>query len=239
MKSTFNNVGVVGVGAMGQGIAQMAAQAGAHVHLCDTQAPAAPVDTAAEAVAPAVAPDAPVELRDVIETSPQAVVGITYPPDIARYPGLAKALGGGSGWMLLVFNPREGTLVNQWSPDHTHALAGGTPLLALDMYEHAYHLDFGTNAAAYVDACLAAIDWGGVYARYKTAVHAASEGFGADHDDISNSRVLDVRRAGIFEQVTTQLPGAAWSAGHSGSRGCGCGGVGRCSGHGRSGFGCG
>ena len=40
MKSTFNNVGVVGVGAMGQGIAQMAAQAGAQVHLCDTQAPA-------------------------------------------------------------------------------------------------------------------------------------------------------------------------------------------------------
>ncbi len=60
----------------------------------DTHAPAAPVDTAAEPAAPAVAPDAPVELRDVIETSPQAVVGITYPPDIARYPGLAKALGG-------------------------------------------------------------------------------------------------------------------------------------------------
>jgi hypothetical protein len=68
--------------------------AGCNKHDGDTQAPAAPVDTAAEAVAPAVAPDAPVELRDVIETSPQAVVGITYPPDIARYPGLAKALGG-------------------------------------------------------------------------------------------------------------------------------------------------
>ncbi|MGV3726434.1 Fe-Mn family superoxide dismutase [Hydrogenophaga sp.] len=127
-----------------------------------------------------------------------------------QFGACAKALGGGSGWVLLVFNPREGTLVNQWSADHTHALASGAPLMALDMYEHAYHLDFGTNAAAYVDACLAAIDWGGVYARYKTAVHAASEGFGADHDDIANSRVLDVRRAGIFEQVTTQLPGAAW-----------------------------
>jgi 3-hydroxybutyryl-CoA dehydrogenase len=40
MTITFNNVGVVGVGAMGQGIAQMAAQAGAQVHLFDTQAPA-------------------------------------------------------------------------------------------------------------------------------------------------------------------------------------------------------
>ena len=127
-----------------------------------------------------------------------------------QFGACAKALGGGSGWMLLVFNPREGTLVNQWSPDHTHALAGGTPLLALDMYEHAYHLDFGANAAAYVDACLAAIDWGDVYARYKTAVRAASEGFGAVHGAIANSLVLDVRRAGVYEEATTQLPGAAW-----------------------------
>ena len=127
-----------------------------------------------------------------------------------QFGACAKALGGGSGWMLLVFNPREGTLVNQWSADHAHALAGGTPLLALDMYEHAYHLDFGANAAAYVDACLAAIDWAGVYARYKTAVHAASEGFGAEQGDIANSLVLDVRRAGVFEIATTLLPGAAW-----------------------------
>ena len=127
-----------------------------------------------------------------------------------QFGACAKALGGGSGWMLLVFNPREGTLINQWSADHTHALAGGTPLLALDMYEHAYHLDFGANAAAYVDVCLAAIDWAGVYARYKTAVHAASEGFGAEQGDIANSLVLDVRRAGVFEVATTQLPGAAW-----------------------------
>jgi len=77
--------------AMAMGVVVLA---GCNKHDGDTQAPAAPVDTAAEAVAPAVAPDAPVELRDVIETSPQAVVGITYPPDIARYPGLAKALGG-------------------------------------------------------------------------------------------------------------------------------------------------
>ena len=40
MTNSFNNVGVVGVGAMGQGIAQMAAQAGAQVHLFDAQAPA-------------------------------------------------------------------------------------------------------------------------------------------------------------------------------------------------------
>jgi len=36
--------------------------------------------------------------------------------------------------------------------DHTTTLAGGAPILALDMYEHSYHMDYGARAAAYVDA---------------------------------------------------------------------------------------
>jgi Fe-Mn family superoxide dismutase len=127
-----------------------------------------------------------------------------------EFVACAKALGGGSGWMLLVFQPREGTLVNQWAADHTHALAGGTPILALDMYEHAYHLDFGAAAAAYVDAFMGNIDWAGVYARYQVAVHAASEGFGSAQDDATNALLLDVRRAGVYEQAVTMIPGARW-----------------------------
>jgi superoxide dismutase, Fe-Mn family len=38
-------------------------------------------------------------------------------------------------------------------------LAGGRPILALDMYEHSYHIDYGAKAAAYVDAFMAAINW--------------------------------------------------------------------------------
>jgi hypothetical protein len=34
-------------------------------------------------------------------------------------------------------------LVNQWAMDHTTTLAGGQPILALDMYEHSYHMDTG------------------------------------------------------------------------------------------------
>jgi Fe-Mn family superoxide dismutase len=49
--------------------------------------------------------------------------------------------------------------VNQWAADHTHAVAGGTPVLALDMYEHAYHLDYGAAAAKYVDAFMGNIHW--------------------------------------------------------------------------------
>ncbi len=126
----------------------------------------------------------------------------------AEFVACARALGGGSGWMLLVFHPREGTLVNQWAADHTHALAGGTPILALDMYEHAYHLDFGAAAATYVDAFMDNIDWAGVYARYQAAVHAASEGFGAGQDEVDGALLLDVRRAGVFNSAASMIPGA-------------------------------
>jgi Fe-Mn family superoxide dismutase len=125
-----------------------------------------------------------------------------------EFVACARALGGGSGWMLLVFQPREGLLVNQWAADHTQALAGGTPILALDMYEHAYHLDYGADAAAYVDAFMDNIHWAGVYARYQAAVHAASEGFGAAQDEVDGALLLDVRRAGVFDNASSMIPGA-------------------------------
>ena len=114
--------------------------------------------------------------------------------------------------MLLSFHPREGRLINQWAADHTHALAGGAPILALDMYEHAYHLDHGTQASAYVDAFMANIAWHKVYERYQQAVHAASEELAAEPDKVDPAQltVLDVRREAIYEQATTVLPGACW-----------------------------
>jgi Fe-Mn family superoxide dismutase len=127
-----------------------------------------------------------------------------------EFVACAKALGGGSGWMLLVFQPREGTLVNQWAADHTHAVAGGVPILALDMYEHAYHLDHGAAAGAYVDAFMSNIDWSVAYERYQAAVHAASEPLGTDADTLADALVLDVRRHGVFAQATSMIPGARW-----------------------------
>ena len=69
----------------------------------------------------------------------------------AEFVAMGKALGGGSGWVLLSWLPRDRKLVNQWAADHCHTLAGGTPILALDMYEHSYHMDFGAKAGSYVD----------------------------------------------------------------------------------------
>ncbi|MDA8247714.1 MAG: hypothetical protein M0Z28_00895 [Rhodospirillales bacterium] len=87
-----------------------------------------------------------------------------------EFAAMGKALGGGSGWVLLTWSDRLGRLTNQWAADHCHVLAGGVPVLALDMYEHAYHIDFGANAAAYVDAFLGNINWEGIERRYRGAV---------------------------------------------------------------------
>jgi Fe-Mn family superoxide dismutase len=77
----------------------------------------------------------------------------------AEFVAMGKALGGGSGWVLLTWSSRAGRLINQWASDHCHTLAGATPILALDMYEHSYHIDFGAKAAGYVDAFMEAVKW--------------------------------------------------------------------------------
>jgi superoxide dismutase, Fe-Mn family len=76
-----------------------------------------------------------------------------------EFAAMGKAQGGGSGWVLLTWSNRDRKLVNQWAADHTCHLAGATPILALDMYEHSYHIDFGAKAGAYVDAYMQNINW--------------------------------------------------------------------------------
>lgn len=87
----------------------------------------------------------------------------------AEFAGMGKALGGGSGWVLLTWSHRDRRLVNQWAADHTMTLAGATPILALDMYEHAYALDFGAKAAAYVDGFMAGTNWSHADAQFAKA----------------------------------------------------------------------
>jgi Fe-Mn family superoxide dismutase len=88
----------------------------------------------------------------------------------AEYVAMGKALGGGSGWVVLNWMDRDQRLVNQWANDHTMAFAGGTPVLVLDMFEHAYAMDFGSKAGAYVDAYMNALNWTQADARFARLV---------------------------------------------------------------------
>ena len=85
----------------------------------------------------------------------------------SEFLAMGKAQGGGSGWVLLTYSPRDGLLVNQWAMDHTTVLAAAQPILALDMYEHSYQMDYGAKAATYVDTFMAAINWGNVRRAYE------------------------------------------------------------------------
>ncbi len=88
------------------------------------------------------------------------------------FVAMGKALGGGSGWVLLTYSPRNKRLVNTWAADHTMTLAGGEPILALDMYEHAYHMDFGAKAGDYVAAVMTTLNWSNADKLYERASRA-------------------------------------------------------------------
>jgi len=81
----------------------------------------------------------------------------------------ALSLGGGSGWVVVAYDRASQSLHNWWAWDHTHQVAGGEPVLVLDMYEHAYHMDYGAAVKPYLDAFLANVHWDEVNRRVESA----------------------------------------------------------------------
>lgn len=132
----------------------------------------------------------------------------------AEFVAMGKALRGGSGWVLLTRSPRDGTLSNVWAADHTHTLAGGTVVLALDMFEHSYAIDFGTNADAYVDTFMANIAWERIASRFAGAAPAArphmvdTQAARRLIENDPNIFVIDARLADDAASVPVQLPRA-------------------------------
>jgi len=84
----------------------------------------------------------------------------------AEFRRTAMSLAGGSGWCVLTYNLLTNELRNQWAWDHMHGAIAGLPLLALDMYEHSYHMDYGSAAAKYVDAFMRNVNWAEVDRRF-------------------------------------------------------------------------
>jgi len=71
----------------------------------------------------------------------------------------AMSLGGGSGWVILDVNYASGDLRIYGTSGHNQSLAYGQPLLVLDMFEHAYAIDFGAAHAKYIDAFFQNVQW--------------------------------------------------------------------------------
>src|SRR5258707_6528772 len=88
-----------------------------------------------------------------------------------EFVGLANALRGGSGWAVLTYARQDGKLYNQLALDDSQAISDSVPLLVLDMYEHAYQMEFGSNATAYIEAFMRNIDWTAVANRLTQATN--------------------------------------------------------------------
>lgn len=66
----------------------------------------------------------------------------------------------GIGWVVLAYDKEADTLFNVWVNEHDVGhLVGATPLLVMDVFEHAFMLDYGIKRADYIEAFWKAIDW--------------------------------------------------------------------------------
>ena len=137
-----------------------------------------------------------------------------------------QSLAHGSGWVALTYSRRAKRLWNQIAADHSQAAIDAAPVLVLDMYEHAYHLDFGANATAYIDAFMRNIDWAAVAARM-SAVRAEGQLPVEDPSDVSLPslsveelaarlatgepiQVLDARPRHHISRTVDVMDGAVW-----------------------------
>jgi len=74
----------------------------------------------------------------------------------------------GIGWVILYRDPISGRLINTWINEHDIGhLPGGDPLLVMDVWEHAYMVDYNIKRGDYIDAFIRNIDWRVVEERYR------------------------------------------------------------------------
>ena len=92
-----------------------------------------------------------------------------FPRFEEQFRATGLSLAGGSGWTILDLDFSTGDVRIYWAGNHTQAVSFGAPLLVLDMYEHAYALDYGAAAAKYVDAFMANVAWSEVERRHARA----------------------------------------------------------------------
>lgn len=74
----------------------------------------------------------------------------------------------GIGWVIMAYDPVSGKLIHTWINEHDVGhLATTVPLLIMDVFEHAFMIDYGLNRADYIKAFINAIDWDVVEGRFE------------------------------------------------------------------------
>ncbi len=77
----------------------------------------------------------------------------------------------GIGWVILYYDIEAKKFFNTWINEHdTSHLLGAAPILVMDMFEHAFMIDYGLKKAEYIESFFKAIDWNEVAKRFKEAL---------------------------------------------------------------------
>jgi len=74
----------------------------------------------------------------------------------------------GIGWGILHYDAKEKRLFNSWINEHDSGhLSGAIPLLVIDVFEHAFMIDYGIKRADYIEAMMKLINWDEVEKRFE------------------------------------------------------------------------
>jgi superoxide dismutase, Fe-Mn family len=77
------------------------------------------------------------------------------------------------GWVVLAYDYNTGRLHNYLCDSHNHGgIWGAMPILVLDMYEHAYFIDYGSDRKTYIEDYLKNLNWEAANALYQKLPHS-------------------------------------------------------------------
>src|SRR5262249_27246737 len=144
-----------------------------------------------------------------------------------EFVGTAQSLAGRSGWVVLTYSRRQKRFSNQIAMDDTKAAVDAAPVLVLDMYEHAYQMDFGVNATAYIDTFFRNINWDAVMKRIEAVRNGqplpnedpswttdlpslSVEELAAQIANGSSVQIVDARAREHMSLYVDLMAGAAW-----------------------------
>ncbi len=72
------------------------------------------------------------------------------------------------GWVVTAYDPMDGEIHNFLCDAHDQGgVWGSIPIFTIDMYEHAYYMDFANDSSAYIEAVLNNVDWNAIDQRYQ------------------------------------------------------------------------
>lgn len=77
----------------------------------------------------------------------------------AEFAAMGKSVTDGKGMVILAYTPRDKRLINHLAADHATGPVGCVPLIVMDMYEHAYKVDFNGDPVKYVDSFVQMVRW--------------------------------------------------------------------------------